>query len=315
MPDDMTYEEWKAGKAVSRSESYENEARNVSPQWYGGHASVTSKQGGAGFAVDSIHPESVGGVQRTSESMTFDEANGLKGNPKHEIPEDVKKAYEDANRAMNEAWLRSGTTREQLDELVRARNEAATAYNAALAARQPYTVNCQTCVVANEARRRGYDVMATGNVRGSVNEMLSRDTRKAWIDPTTGRHPDYIRYNGSGTLDVQGKPIPTKSSYWRWLNADGLIEEGNRYTIEFEWKGGSHSGHIVSLERVNGELRLYDPQNGKVHMGDEVKQYLERVKYSRSSGGSRFAWGPDILRVDNMEFNNSIVDTILEARA
>lgn len=35
LPDGMTYDEWKAGKAVSREESYENQAYRVSAQWQG----------------------------------------------------------------------------------------------------------------------------------------------------------------------------------------------------------------------------------------------------------------------------------------
>lgn len=33
-----------------------------------------------------------------------------------------------------------------------------------------YMINCQTCVVAYEARRRGYDVDAKGNFLGSLSE-------------------------------------------------------------------------------------------------------------------------------------------------
>ena len=322
LPEGTTYEQWKAGKAVSRAESYENEAGRVSGAWYAERAadalSMSQAANSIGFAVDSLHPEKVGGVERASEAMTFDDANGLRGNPKYAMHEEAADAvkeleaeYREASESMSlREWLSSAKRVELSDKLKEARSR----YEHALAERKPYTVNCQTCVVANEARRRGYDVMATGNVRGSVNERVSYNTNLAWIDPKTGKNPEYIRYNGKGAEDFRGRPIPTRTSYWKWLESDGVVEEGNRYTIEFWWKGRSSTGHIVSLERVDGELRMYDPQNGRVFRGAEVKEYLGDVKYSRTSYGMKYAEGPELLRVDNMEFNTEITDAILEAR-
>ena len=45
-----------------------------------------------------------------------------------------------------------------------------------------YRVNCQTAVVANELRRRGFDVQALGNTKGSLLEKLSRNTNHIWRD-------------------------------------------------------------------------------------------------------------------------------------
>lgn len=322
LPSNMTYEEWKAAKPVSRAESYMNASGMVSPQWYAnGALGTVTAAFNAALAVDNLHPSSVGGVVRTSEAMTFEDANGLKGNPRYEIDPRLKDAYDKAYReymgvAENPEIILMGREemRAKVDELRRNMEDARKTYNDALKARQAYTINCQTCVVANEARRRGYDVMATGNTKGSINEKLANNTRLAWIDPATGKHPDYIKYSGRGKADWQGRPIPNKTTYWKWLNSEGTIEEGKRYTIEFEWKGKTHSGHIVSLERVGDRLRIYDPQNGKTMLGDEVRKYLANVKYSRKSYDKVYAWGPDILRIDNMEFNSDITDAILEAR-
>jgi len=51
-----------------------------------------------------------------------------------------------------------------------------------------YKVNCQSCVVANELRRRGFDVTAQENTKkkGSAPYELSKNTANAWIDPTIG---------------------------------------------------------------------------------------------------------------------------------
>ena len=51
-----------------------------------------------------------------------------------------------------------------------------------------YRVNCQSCVVANELRRRGLDVTAKPNLKttGNIPYELSKQTNWAWIDPETG---------------------------------------------------------------------------------------------------------------------------------
>lgn len=325
LPDDMTYEEWKASKPVTRAESYMNADRRVSAEWYSNRAlkaeSAAEGIGGGGFAVDELHPESIGGVKRTSEAMSFDDANELRGNPRYdsskeinEAMERLRKAKEKENRLYEDLFMTGNADKSALAKIQEKIRKTEIEIKRLQEDAVAYKVNCQTCVVANEARRRGYDVMATGNFKGSINDRVSRKTNMAWIDPKTGTHPDYIRYSGAGAEDFRGRPIPTRTSYWKWLNSDGIIEEGNRYTIEFNWKGNSRSGHIVNLERVNGELRLYDPQNGKTYIGQEVGYYLKDVKYSATSYGTKYALGPEILRVDNMRFNDDIIDQLLEAR-
>lgn len=51
-------------------------------------------------------------------------------------------------------------------------------------------------MVANEARRRGYNVRAVPNNQklNSAAYLLSRDTSLAYIDRETGKRPKYITY-------------------------------------------------------------------------------------------------------------------------
>lgn len=159
-----------------------------------------------------------------------------------------------------------------------------------------YSTNCQTCVVAFEARLRGYDVAARANTKGSTLERLSHYTALAWIDPKTGRHPSYIR-----------EPrIKTPKGFLSLINR--TVEQGNRYTLEFGWKGYRSAGHIVNLDRnEKGQIRIKDNQRSPLEksewIGDrEVLQYLSQMKYGTS--------GPAILRIDNMYFDKAIVDQI-----
>ena len=151
-----------------------------------------------------------------------------------------------------------------------------------------YYRNCQTCVVANEARRRGYDV--TARPKDTPEAMaLSRTTNKAWIDPSTGTHPKYIDVSASRTKRVQS-------------NIEDVVKQGERYTVEFGWKGSYTSGHIISVERnSSGNVRLYDPQSGKQYTGNDVAQYLTQVRPSTVQ----------MLRVDNQAFNMNMVEPVL----
>lgn len=92
---------------------------------------------------------------------------------------------------------------------------------------EQYNTNCQTCVVAYEARRRGYNVEALGNTSGSLSEILSKSTNKAWIDPKIGKHPDYIKCGSDSDID-------TPKKYVEFL--EKILKENTRYTMEFGWK-------------------------------------------------------------------------------
>lgn len=166
-----------------------------------------------------------------------------------------------------------------------------------------YRINCQSCVVAFEARLRGYDVQTKANTRGSKLDELSRATNKAWIDPKTGKHPDYIR----------DESVTTPKKCRDWL--EQTIEPGKRYTFQNSWKGRGRSGHIISADRdEDGNLRLYDPQNGKTMKGDDINAYLSRCKYTTSFYGHKVSVAPRVLRVDNMQLNPEFTDSIMEAK-
>lgn len=165
-----------------------------------------------------------------------------------------------------------------------------------------YQTNCQSCVVAYEARLRGYDVQTKANTRGSKLDELSRDTRLAWIDPATGKKPDWI-------TDAK---VTTAKRCKTWM--EETIQPGERYTFQHGWKGRSRTGHIISADKdSNGNLRLYDPQNGKTMQGADIDQYLSRAKFTTTVYGTKIPRAR-LIRVDNMQFNPDMADGIMEAK-
>lgn len=150
--------------------------------------------------------------------------------------------------------------------------------------------NCQTSVVAYEVRRRGYDVEALSNFKGSMLEVLSHDTRLAWVDRETGKKPDYI-------LPAQ----TTCQKAFDWIKAE--LKTKKRYTIQFQWKDRA-TAHIVHIfKNTEGRLSIYDPQSGINTLGDNaVLQYLKQAR-------------PTIIKlldVQNYDINMNVVNKILQ---
>lgn len=164
------------------------------------------------------------------------------------------------------------------------------------------TTNCQTCVVAYEARLRGYNVQALYNDGNPTIKQLSHKTSMAWIDPKTGKDPAYNR-------DVN---VKNASTCYNWL--DTHIKKGERYTLEWAWKGRDRSGHIVSIDRDDkGNIRLYDPQNGETITDKKLLvHYMKEFKYKMQVYGLKIPTPPKLLRIDNLDFNTDVVDKILE---
>ena len=163
--------------------------------------------------------------------------------------------------------------------------------------------NCQSCVVANEARRRGYNVSAKSYTKNKTAEVLAQNPRVAWVDPKTGDVPDFVPWDYKRTYD--------KKSYRAFL--DDNVKVGERYTLQFNWRNAS-GGHIISAERDSrGALRLYDPQTGKIYDKDwALDDLMGRMSYTDKSGRSD---PPKLLRIDNLAFREDVAKDILEEGA
>lgn len=162
-----------------------------------------------------------------------------------------------------------------------------------------YRVNCQSCVVSYELRRRGYDVTAQPKLgNGDIPDQLSKRTNLAWIDPKTMTTP---RLKTIG-LQVNSRGSIIADSWKNTLaDLDNATKEVGRYHLGFGWKG-KNSGHIITAERLeNGSLKIYDPQSGESNIW--TKEYMSRIGLSKS--------GIEILRVDNLLVNTDIIDGVV----
>lgn len=164
-----------------------------------------------------------------------------------------------------------------------------------------YGVNCQSCVVANELRRRGYDVTALPNLekKGNIPHELSYRTNWAWIDPKTMVMP--VKKTAGGIYDVtRTGALKSKSIKELTKELVELVKEPGRYHIDFSWKG-RNSGHIITLEKsLDGKIVIYDPQTGKIKKWGELSKEIS-LKY-----------GVNVLRVDNLLVNTDIINGIVK---
>lgn len=127
-----------------------------------------------------------------------------------------------------------------------------------------YHTNCQTCVATFIARRRGYDVRALPNLDNRNIMQLSWNPLAIYKDKD-GR-----------------PPIPVVKKYGVRTSTfiDEQVKEGRIYSVSVKW-GGRNSGHIVTAERVNGIVQVYDPQTNSKYTGRMISAFFRRVSNVR----------------------------------
>ena len=174
-----------------------------------------------------------------------------------------------------------------------------------------YRVNCQTAVVANELRRRGFDVQALGNTKGSLLEKLSYNTNHIWRD-ADGNIPEQMLIGAKRVPLFKSRPdldmwklektVSNRKQLIQQLESS--ITKDGRYHIEWSWNTQSKKcipGHIITLERIDGKIRYYDPQNGRVIA--DFYNYTNNIMLKR---------GIKVLRVDDKRIDVDWGSKILE---
>lgn len=153
-----------------------------------------------------------------------------------------------------------------------------------------YTQNCQTCVIAYEARLRGYDVEARS--KNKFSNEVSYSVEKGWLDQN-GLPPNPTHEFTGFDLFRLGERLSAE------------ISEGERHVIWWKWKRRK-CGHIISLRKENGQIKYYDPQSGKNYSQTEFDEEIKIHMDSRV--------GAKTMRVDNLGFNPYYYDETLTSK-
>lgn len=182
--------------------------------------------------------------------------------------------YENAKRLLNEMRKQSTSgltfTSEQLTRLTEIETQLGIKRGQLMSVREadvqsanpdykpysPTSINCQTCAPTYVLRSQGFDLHATGNTPGSVQEWISRS------------HSFDIWENNDGTP-------ATPNLYRDWLTSKGYKQmtpkrykefyeahttEPGIYITTIAWKGGG--AHATIIQRfADGSLAYIEPQH------------------------------------------------------
>lgn len=158
-----------------------------------------------------------------------------------------------------------------------------------------YRKNCQSSVVAHEARMRGYDVQAAPRGQNDKTAELAHNPFRAWLSPITG-------------MKCRGTKLLSDRPYDLYTTLDKTIKKGQRYHFSFAFERDKNLyGHIITADKdEKGRLRLYDPQSNRVFIGTQVIDYLSDDIVLNNP---RIC--PQILRVDDKNFNPYFMNEVL----
>ncbi len=149
-----------------------------------------------------------------------------------------------------------------------------------------WQVNCQRCVSAYEARRRGFDVTAKPAPMNGTDTLPYMLNQRGWASVYADGLQNLEALSGkSGGVIL--KSICAKMSAYG---------DGARAIIRVRWQSGG--GHVFIAEQVGGVTRFVDPQPGET----DVKYYFNRgmIKPSETR----------LLRIDDKDFTDLIKDCV-----
>lgn len=141
-----------------------------------------------------------------------------------------------------------------------------------------YTHNCQRCVSAYEARRRGFDVTAKPRILDGSDTLPYMTNPRGW--PTVYKNFNLISCSSNTGLNT-GKKVIKQMEQWG---------DGARAIVRVQWKDGG--GHVFIAEQVNGKTIFIDPQSNNPN----VEFYFEYAKKDKTF----------VMRIDNLEFTDLI---------
>ncbi len=115
---------------------------------------------------------------------------------------------------------------------------------------QTYTTNCQGSVIVADARVRGFNLNVDIEYESEFKNQLSKRPNIAYIDPKTGKAPEFTNIKVSNEVECE-----------TFLN--NTIKQNERYFFGFTWKylNNEYIGHIVLVVKdENNKIKFYDPQ-------------------------------------------------------
>ena len=159
-----------------------------------------------------------------------------------------------------------------------------------------YQINCQRCVPTYEMRRRGYDVEALGNLRGSVKLGNLEKMKELWSLEDKDILRNYIEIKRGGNITIKDADFG---------NVLDFIEDsdiGSRFQISWWWSK-NRTGHTIVAENTRKGAMFIDPQLGKTFT---TEQFWRLDKNKRKMF---------LFRIDNRKINEDMLKLIMKGKS
>lgn len=150
-----------------------------------------------------------------------------------------------------------------------------------------YSQNCQRCVAAYEARRRGFNVTAGIRTFDKEERIASTFDIKGWPNVFQDGLKSMIRPAGRNSAAVKGSISKLMAGYGN----------GARSIVFVKWEGSTTS-HVFIAEQEEGKTRFIDPQTG----AKDCEDYFAEGKIYPSE--------TLMLRIDDKQFTDLLEECI-----
>lgn len=171
-----------------------------------------------------------------------------------------------------------------------------------------YHHNCQTCTVAYELRRRGFDVTAKSNrvahtqrllVNGVEVEVEHREIAFWQARTKLSWQQRFLNPDGTDVVPIKSagieNTIEAKKSF-----IEAHTQEVGRYEVYCRWD--AQNAHVFIIEKQKGgNLVWYDPQSAEIATMEE--RYLKKMIHSD-------IW---VTRIDDKLVNPKFAERLLQA--
>lgn len=114
-----------------------------------------------------------------------------------------------------------------------------------------FTENCQRCVSAYEARRRGYDVVAKPRILNGIDSLPYMDSGKGW--PAVYQNYKLESCAASTSEQARVKVETLMKAYG----------DGSRAIVKVNWRS-RYKGHVFIAENQEQTICFLDPQTGSI---------------------------------------------------
>ena len=148
-----------------------------------------------------------------------------------------------------------------------------------------YYYNCQTCTVAYELRRRGFNVEAMSNKDNEFYEKWCVQNRFDWRDR-------FLTEDGKRAYYTISRKIKDNGVAKLKFIEDNTMAQG-RYEVYCVWKSGD--AHVFIVERQkDGNLLWFDPQSGRRGGWQDFNDnYINKMRHDQIG----------VLRIDDKLIN------------